>query len=49
MSKIGDLELDLERHILRRCDDEIHLSPKEFDLLAFMMKNAGAPRLPGKP
>src|SRR5580765_6533078 len=24
-----------------RGDDEIHLSPKEFDLLAFMMKNAG--------
>ena len=36
----GDLKLDLERHMLWRCGDEIHLSPKEFDLLAFMMKNA---------
>ena len=25
--------------MLWRGDDEIHLSPKEFDLLAFMMKN----------
>ena len=38
--QIGDLKLDLERHMLWRGDDEIHLSPKEFDLLAFMMKNA---------
>ena len=37
--QIGDLKLDLERHMLWRGDDEIHLSPKEFDLLAFMMKN----------
>ena len=35
----GDLKLDLESHMLWRGDDEIHLSPKEFDLLAFMMKN----------
>src|SRR6266849_3792691 len=37
--QVGDLKLDLERHMLWRSDDEIHLSPKEFDLLAFMMKN----------
>jgi DNA-binding winged helix-turn-helix (wHTH) protein len=37
---VRDLKLDLERHRLWRGDDEIHLSPKEFDLLAFMMKNA---------
>jgi DNA-binding response OmpR family regulator len=36
---VGDLKLDLERHMLWRGGDEIHLSPKEFDLLAFMMKN----------
>jgi DNA-binding winged helix-turn-helix (wHTH) protein len=39
--QVGDLKLDLQRHVLWRRDDEIHLSPKEFDLLAFMMKNAG--------
>lgn len=38
--QIGNLKLDLERHTLWRGDDEIHLSPKEFDLLAFMMKNS---------
>ena len=38
--QVGDLKLDLERHMLWRGDDEIHLSPKEFDLLAFMMRNA---------
>jgi DNA-binding winged helix-turn-helix (wHTH) protein len=37
----GELKLDLESHMLWRGGDEIHLSPKEFDLLAFMMKNAG--------
>jgi DNA-binding response OmpR family regulator len=38
--RCGDLTLDLERHIFWRGDDEVHLSPKEFDLLALMMKNA---------
>jgi two-component system KDP operon response regulator KdpE len=32
--------LDLERHIFWRGDKEVHLSPKEFDVLALMMKNA---------
>jgi len=36
----GDLNLDLQRHVLWRREGEIHLLPKEFDLLAFMMKNA---------
>ena len=38
--QVGSLTLDLERHIFWRGDDEVHLSPKEFDLLAVMMKNA---------
>src|ERR1700674_4516 len=38
--RAGNLELDLHEQILRREGEEIHLSPKEFDLLAFMMKNA---------
>ena len=37
--QIGELKLDLERHSLWRGSDEIHLSPKEFDLLACMMRN----------
>lgn len=39
----GALKLDLRRRLLWRGEDEIRLSPTEFDLLAFMMKNAGAP------
>lgn len=39
----GVLKLDIQRRQLWRGDEEIHLSPKEFELLAYMMKNAGAP------
>jgi two-component system, OmpR family, KDP operon response regulator KdpE len=39
----GNLEIDLKQRILRREGQEVHLSPTEFDLLAFMMKNQGAP------
>ncbi len=35
--------MDLERRLFWRGNDEVHLSPKEFDLLAFMMRNAGFP------
>jgi two-component system KDP operon response regulator KdpE len=41
--EIGDLKLELERRLLWRNGNEVHLSPKEFELLAFMMKNAGFP------
>jgi len=41
--RAGRLELDLHERTLRRDGEEIHLSPKEFDLLAFLMKNVGAP------
>lgn len=39
----GKLKIDLERHLLWRGDEQVHLSPTEFELLAFMMKNVGAP------
>jgi two-component system KDP operon response regulator KdpE len=35
--------MDLVRRMLWKRDEEIHLSPTEFDLLAFLMKNMGAP------
>jgi two-component system KDP operon response regulator KdpE len=41
--RAGNLEIDLERHILRRAGEEIHLSPKEFELLAFLMKHQDVP------
>jgi DNA-binding winged helix-turn-helix (wHTH) protein len=40
--RIGDLKLDLTHRLFWRGDDEIHLTPKEFDLLALMMKNSDA-------
>ena len=39
----GDLEIDLERRVLRRTGKQVHLSPKEFDLLAYLMRNLDAP------
>jgi two-component system, OmpR family, KDP operon response regulator KdpE len=39
----GDLEIDFDRRLLRRAGKQVHLSPKEFDLLAYLMKNLDAP------
>jgi two-component system, OmpR family, KDP operon response regulator KdpE len=39
----GSLKMDVDRRLLWRGADEVHLSPKEFDLLAVLMKNQGAP------
>ena len=36
---IGDLTLDYDRRRLLRGDDEIRLTPKEFELLAFLARN----------
>jgi two-component system, OmpR family, KDP operon response regulator KdpE len=41
--EIGELKISFDRRLLWRGGEEVHLSPKEFDVLAFMMKNAGAP------
>jgi len=38
--QVGDLTLDLERQMFWLGDYEIHLSPKEFDLLTLRIKNA---------
>jgi len=40
---IGNLKLDLVKRILWKGRQEVHLSPKELDLIAFLMKNQGAP------
>lgn len=39
----GDLELDLERHLLRKAGVEVHLSPTEFGLLSYLMQHANVP------
>jgi DNA-binding response OmpR family regulator len=38
---VGDLVLDLARHEVRRGDQTIELTAKEFDLLAYLMRNTG--------
>lgn len=41
--RAGALELDLGNRVLRKSGSEVHLSPKEFDLLAFLMSHQGMP------
>lgn len=38
----GNLTLDPAAHIVRRGDQELTLTPREFSLLAFLMRNKGA-------
>jgi two-component system KDP operon response regulator KdpE len=39
--KSGDLSVDIPRRIVKRGEELIHLTPKEFDLLRFFVKHAG--------
>ena len=39
--KSGDLEIDIARRRVRRAGEEIALTPTEFDILAFLARNAG--------
>jgi two-component system KDP operon response regulator KdpE len=38
--ELGDLRVDLERHQVMVRNEEVHLTPKEFDLLAYFARNA---------
>ena len=38
---VGDLSLDVDRHEVTRDGQPIELTAKEFDLLAYLMRNAG--------
>jgi two-component system, OmpR family, KDP operon response regulator KdpE len=40
---IGEIELDRERHLVKKSGVIIHLTPKEFDLLYCLMSHAGKP------
>jgi len=39
--RFGDCELDLESRVLTRGGSEVALSPKEFELLAYLARNGG--------
>lgn len=39
--KVGDVEIDIPRHRVTRAGTEVKLTPKEFDLIAFLVRHAG--------
>jgi len=39
--RFGDVEVDLERHEMRRAGQVVPMKPKEFDLLVFLAQNRG--------
>jgi two-component system KDP operon response regulator KdpE len=39
--RVGDLSVDLVRRIVKVCDREVKLSPKEYDLLRILVQHAG--------
>jgi two-component system KDP operon response regulator KdpE len=41
--RVGELELDMKSHVLRRNGEPVHLTPTEFHLLALLMQNQGYP------
>jgi two-component system KDP operon response regulator KdpE len=40
---IGDIELDSMRRTVKKRGETVHLTPKEFELLNYLMAHAGAP------
>jgi two-component system KDP operon response regulator KdpE len=38
--ELGDFRIDLERHQVMVRDEEVHLTPKEFDLMVYFARNA---------
>ena len=41
--RIGNIELDPARRLVHKAGEPVHLTPKEFDLLRFLMAHAGLP------
>ena len=39
--QLGDVEIDRAGHQVRRGGEEVHLTPKEFDLIALLARHAG--------
>ncbi len=38
--RIGDIVIDIAGHKISRASDDVHLTPKEFDLLVFLVRHA---------
>ena len=43
LNRAGNLEMDLEHRTLRKAGKEIHLTPTEFEILAFLMQHQDVP------
>ena len=43
--RIGNIELDPARRLVRKAGGPVHLTPKEFDLLRYLMAHAGLPMM----
>ena len=41
--RIGNIELDPVRRLVRKAGEPVHLTPKEFDMLRYLMTHAGLP------
>ena len=41
--RAGDLKIDLENRIVWKADQRVHVSHKEFDILAFLMRHSNTP------
>ena len=41
--EVGDVRLDFDRHLVKKKGRMVHLTPKQFELLHFLMVNAGKP------
>ncbi len=39
--EVGDLRIDLERRIVTRGGEEVHLTPTEYEVLKYLARNAG--------
>ena len=43
MLTVGEVTLDTTRHIVEKKGQTVHLTPKQFELLHYLMANAGRP------
>lgn len=41
--RIADIEIDPERHLVQKGGQRLHLTPKEFEMLRYLMAHAGQP------
>ncbi len=43
VSAVGDITLDCERRLVRKRGEDIHLAPKQYETLCYLMEHAGHP------